>query len=486
MMTSTPTPLRVCLHTLGCKTNLLESSALGQAFSALGWQVLSPEAATLAPQGQHPHLHVINTCTVTEKADAEARRLIRKVRRQHPQAKVAVTGCYVQVNPQLFVKQEEGPLPKHSPAPATADFIIGNAYKDQLAALVNTHFELAPPTTESWLWVDDFDKSRERSHSTVAVASSAGLGRSRASLKIQDGCDYKCTYCIIWQGRGPSRSVPAASLLQETQRLLAEGFGDITLTGINIGQYAHEGLDLAGLLQYLLAQLPATGFRFRLTSLDPLEVDEALMQVIATSGGRIAPHIHLSVQSAENGVLKAMARRHKVEDFVHIVHRLHALLPHVAIGGDLIVGFPTEDEAAFAHTLQVIEGLPLAYLHLFRYSPRPGTPAASLHPQVPERVRKERATRMAAVMEAKQRAFQRRFVGTTQLVVVEEADEAGVFYGLTPHYLKVRLQLPANDVTNPPLQPHLQPKQWVWATIEDLDPHASVDAPLLATLSTAP
>jgi threonylcarbamoyladenosine tRNA methylthiotransferase MtaB len=407
--------------TLGCKANLLESSALAEQFRAMGWEIV--------PAEQPAALYVFNTCTVTERADAESRRLVRKLKRQNPQARVAVTGCYAQVSPDTF-------------KPLGVDFIIGNNYKDDLPRIVVEQFvnHYADLAHGPVILVDEFEKSRELA---TPIGHFAGIERTRGSMKIQDGCDYKCTYCIIWQGRGPSRSLPATDVVAHIQRMVTEGFKDITLTGINIGQYLYEGQDLAALLRAIYTQVSGD-YQVRLSSLDPLEVTEDLMQAMAQSQGKVAPHVHLSSQSADDGVLKAMARRHHVADLMHVCNRLVELMPDVAIGSDMIVGFPTETPEAFERSFQVIERIPMYYLHVFRYSPRPGTPAATMRPQVQDAERKRRARVLIALAEQKKQAFYERFMGRTVSMLCEQLQLDGSLEGITENYLRVRL--PATDV----------------------------------------
>jgi threonylcarbamoyladenosine tRNA methylthiotransferase MtaB len=401
-------PYRVAFTTLGCKANQLESSALAKQFRTLGWQVVAMESG-------RADLIVFNTCTVTERADAENRRMIRLAHKKNPHAKLAVTGCYAQVNPEAVA------------AMAGVHFVIGNHLKEQLASLLVQELPHLKPSkaTEAalpgqWpkIWVSDWDKSREQATlegMAEAVGGAAGLNdegyhRTRASLKIQDGCDYKCTYCIIWQGRGPSRSVPIALLKQKVLDLVHEGFKEIVLTGINIGQYAFETHTLTSLLRALVNLDTPHMFRLRLSSLDPLELTPELIDLIAEEAqkphGRIAPHFHLSAQSCSDTVLKAMARRHHVGAYCESVHRIRQAMPQACIVSDIIVGFPTETDAHFEETLEVLtHTAPLDQLHVFRYSPRPGTPAATMKPQVPERIRKERASKLLQLSQTHYKAF---------------------------------------------------------------------------------
>lgn len=409
---------RVAFVTLGCKTNLLESSALADGFQALGWQVVRPEQAA--------DLYVVNTCTVTEKADAEARRLMRRIKRQHPTARIAATGCYAQVSPEVLAELD------------CVDLVIGNGWKEQIPHLLTHDYanHYRDLTGTALVLVDEFDKSRQLE---TPVASFAGIERTRGSIKIQDGCDYKCTYCIIWKGRGPSRSMAPDVLVQQVQAMVDEGFQEITLTGINIGQYQWDGLTLAGLLRHLVTV--EGHYRLRLTSLDPLEVTDELMDVLAECPDKIAPHVHLSTQSAHDGVLKAMARRHHEADLWRICETLVDRVPYLAVGSDVIVGFPTETDEAFNHTLQVIEQLPMHYVHVFRYSPRPGTPAAALKPQVPERIRKQRAQQLIALATTKREAFARQFVGQVRPVLLEaQSSNPDVWEGYTDNYLRVSVE----------------------------------------------
>jgi threonylcarbamoyladenosine tRNA methylthiotransferase MtaB len=396
---------------------------LAEQFKVYGWQVQS--------NAQEPaDVYVFNTCTVTEKADAEGRRLIRQTKRQHPEARIAVTGCYAQVAPEVFQSMEG------------VDFVIGNNYKDSLADIVLNQYQnhYADLAQGPLVLVDEFEKSRELATST---ASYAGIERTRGSLKIQDGCDYKCTYCIIWQGRGPSRSLSPQLIVQQVQQMVDEGFKDIALTGINIGQYRYEGgYELPELLETLVAKVrPALGgYRLRLTSLDPLEVSERLMDVLQASNGVIAPHVHLSTQSANNAVLKRMARRHNVADLQAVCQGLVERIPTMGIGSDIIVGFPTETDEAFEDTYRVLEALPMHFMHVFRYSPRPGTPAATMKPQVPERLRKERAVRLIELANKKKQDFMQRFIGQPLNVLIERYDTVGRYWeGTSENYLKVRL-----------------------------------------------
>ncbi|MBK8189156.1 MAG: tRNA (N(6)-L-threonylcarbamoyladenosine(37)-C(2))-methylthiotransferase MtaB [Vampirovibrionales bacterium] len=413
-VTASPPERAVSFHTLGCKTNQLETSALANAFRARGWRVTSfDEPASVA---------VINTCTVTERADADSRRAIRRARLANPEARIVVTGCYAQVAPQA-VSQLPG-----------VDYVIGNNLKDRLLDILETVPRGDTPVTQ----VGDIDKSR-----MMAGAAACDVDRTRASLKIQDGCDFKCAYCIIWEARGKSRSLSVADILAQLQELEAFGYREVVLTGINIGQYEDldAGLDLVGLLSRLVEA--AGSARLRLTSLDPVEVSDGLIETIARSNGRICPHLHLSAQSLCDDVLKAMGRRHRASDVIVACQTIASQLPDAGLGADIIVGFPGETEAMFAQTAALIESLPWTYLHVFRYSRRPGTPAADWGDQLPESVKTARAEHLRSIIDAKNRRFRHRLIGKTFPALIEESGRCG----MTDRYVKISLtpQTPAHE-----------------------------------------
>ncbi len=389
-----PTSKQVAFYTLGCKANQLESSTLADDFTNKGWQVV--------PFDESASVYVINTCTVTERSDKESQRIIRRARLSNPEGKIVVTGCYAQVASDEVAALEG------------VDFVIGNNFKEDIRQIIETtHREKQEgPLVQ----VSDIDKSR-----IMVGATRSDLSRTRGSLKIQDGCDYKCTYCIIWEARGKSRSLPIDDLKTHLTRMVDDGFKEIVLTGINIGQYDDNGADLADLLQALIA-IPKD-FRLRLTSLDPLEVPEKLIQVVADSQGKICPHFHLSAQSAQDDVLKQMARRHHVADMIQVCQTIAEKIPNASIGSDIIVGFPGETDEQFEETVRVLKSVPMNYFHVFSYSKRRGTPAASLENQIPESVKKSRANQLKALSEEKQTQYRQRFIGQSVQVIVEKVED---------------------------------------------------------------
>ncbi len=380
---------------------------MAQNFEALGWRVVGFDDGA--------GVYVINTCTVTENGDKESRRVIRRAKLSNPNAKVAVTGCYAQVAPEEVVEQ------------TGVDYVIGNNFKQDLHTVVSS---ITPTPGNPVVKVGEIDKSRVMEGATVS-----GLNRTRGSLKIQDGCDYKCTYCIIWEARGASRSLPAEDIQQQLAGMLEEGFKEVVLTGINIGQYLDlGGRDLADLLK-LLCTLDGD-FRLRLTSLDPLEVTDKLIDAVVESGGKVAPHFHLSAQSANDAVLKRMARRHHVADMEYVCNTIAEKCPDAAIASDIIVGFPGETNAQFEQTYHVLKNVPMHYLHVFSYSKRKGTPAAGYEDQVDPAVKKERANRLIALSEAKSLAFRQGYIGKTLTVIAETDGDKG----MSENYIRVTFE----------------------------------------------
>ncbi|MBY0451353.1 MAG: tRNA (N(6)-L-threonylcarbamoyladenosine(37)-C(2))-methylthiotransferase MtaB [Cyanobacteria bacterium] len=427
-----PTPKRpqsVAFHTLGCRTNQLETSTLADDFRARGWQI--------HPFGEPASVYVINTCTVTERADTEAQRVIRRAQLSNPEATIVVTGCYAQVAPQEVA------------ALSGVNYVFGNQWKSQIPEIIAAS-EAKPEATV--MLVSDIDKSRVMHGSSAAGLNEDGEGRTRASLKIQDGCDYKCTYCIIWEARGQSRSLPVDDLKHQLESLIAEGYHEISLCGINIGQYQYENYDLASLLN-VLSMVPGD-FRLRLTSLDPLEVTPALIDIFVRHREKIAPHLHLSTQSADDTVLKRMARRHHVCDLVEICETTAREIPNITITSDIIVGFPGETDSQFENTVRVLSQIPMHAFHVFSYSKRRGTPAAAMPDQVPERVKKERANRLKALSDEKYSAYLQSMLGQTLNLIAEspseKAGQARQQRGMSEYYIRPLIMQQNRPVLVPP------------------------------------
>ena len=364
--------------TFGCRLNAWESEAMRR---------LTAEAGTGGAV-------VFNTCAVTAEAERQARQAIRKARRERPDAEIVVTGCAAQIAPGRWLAMEE------------VDRVVGNAAK--LSA------EAWKPGAPAVL-VDDIMSVRE----TAPHLLDGFGGRARAFVQVQQGCDHRCTFCIIPYGRGPARSAPLGGIAAQARRLLEAGAAEIVLTGVDIASW---GADLPGAprlgqaVRRLLAQVPELE-RLRLSSIDPAALDDELFRLLAEEP-RLMPHLHLSAQAGDDMVLKRMKRRHLAADIVSLCRRLRALRPEIVFGADLIAGFPTETEAMFARSLELVEACPLTWLHVFPYSPRRGTPAARM-PQVPAPLRKQRARRLRAAGEAAAERFLASRVGLVERVAVE-------------------------------------------------------------------
>jgi threonylcarbamoyladenosine tRNA methylthiotransferase MtaB len=377
--------------TFGCRLNAYESEAMRALATAAG----------------HERTIVVNTCAVTAEAERQARQAIRRAARENPEARIIVSGCAAQIAPEAW-----GALPG-------VVRVIGNAEK------------LKP---EAWgaepLPVSDVMQARE----TAAHLVTEFADRARAFVQVQQGCDHRCTFCVIPYGRGPSRSVPIGVVVEQVRALVQHGYREVVLTGVDITSY---GPDLPGtptlgqMVRRLLALVPELP-RLRLSSLDPVEVDDDLWRLIAEEP-RLMPHLHLSVQHGDDLILKRMKRRHARADALAFAERARALRPGIAFGADLIAGFPTEDEAAFAQTLALVEEMGLSFLHVFPYSARPSTPAARM-PQVPVALRKERAARLREAGAAQAAALYASRLGAEESVLFEHADR-----GHTPQFAPLRL-----------------------------------------------
>ncbi len=383
--------------TLGCRLNTFESEVIRAGALAAG------VADTV----------IVNTCAVTAEAERQARQAIRRARRRHPGARIIVTGCAAQLAPRRFA------------AMAEVDRVVGNAGKLDTAVLT------AP---EDGIEVSDIMAADGDAGRPVAGFE----GRTRAFVRVQQGCDHRCTFCIVPYARGPNRSLAPGEIVEQARKLTANGYIEVVLTGTDICSY---GADLAGqatlgeLAERLLRETPGLE-RLRLTTLDPGVFDDTLLRLLAEEP-KFMPHLHLSVQSANDTVLKRMKRRHSRADLEALCRRARNARPDVVFGADLIAGFPTESEAMFADTLSAIDDLGLTYLHVFPYSPRPGTPAARMA-QLPGEVRRERAARLRAAGEAALARYLQSRVGTEAQVLAEDARR-----GHSRHFAPVRLDFDA-------------------------------------------
>jgi threonylcarbamoyladenosine tRNA methylthiotransferase MtaB len=411
-------PRSVSFHTLGCKINQYETNDIERQFAEAGWRTV--------PFGEPADVAVVNTCTVTARSDQHCRAALRRARRASPAGVVIAAGCYAQAQAEALAALPE------------VDLVLGSAEK----AAVLAHIDA---------------EGRPRG-ARVAAAPLAGGARApfvpirafarhtRAFVKIQDGCDARCSYCIVPLARGPNRSLPEGAVLAQVAALARAGHREIVLTGVHLGAWGGDlgpGHRLVTLLERVLA-VPGLE-RLRLSSIEPTELTDDLLALLASSPA-ICPHLHIPLQSGAARVLRAMRRPYDPALFARLVERLAAALPDPGIGADVIAGFPGEDDAAHGETVALLRSLPLTYLHVFPYSRRPGTPAAGLPGQVPRAVRERRALELREIGGAKAGEFRARHVGRTVRALLEGRageDGSGAAGALTGNYLKVRVAAPA-------------------------------------------
>lgn len=401
--------MRIAITTLGCKINQYDSAVIQNRLEA---------AHSFVPFDDAADCYVINTCTVTDRADWEARQLVRRAKRRNPAARVLVTGCYAQVNADEVARLDG------------VDYVVGLNRMDDLLRYVESE-----PRAETQIAVSDVKRERG-----VPVLGTRALpGHTRAFLKIQEGCNYTCSYCIIPTARGLSRSVEPRAVLDQVRQLAQAGYQEIVLTGIHLGGYGQDlqpKLDLTALVEQLAEQdlLP----RLRLSSLDPREVPDRLLNLFARAPA-LCPHLHICAQAGDDAVLKAMRRNYDTAYYRDLLARVRERLPDAALGSDIIVGFPGESGAQFAASLAYFESLPLTYFHVFPYSARRGTAATTLADPVALAEKKQRAQTLRELGARKKREFCAGFSGRQMPVLIEEkTDQArGTRRGFTRNYLPV-------------------------------------------------
>jgi len=402
---------KVAIHTLGCRANQHESSIIADKFVELGWEVVD--------FNEQADVYVINTCTVTAKSDTTSRYFIRKAKKNNPQAKVVVTGCYAQIEP-LEVARVEG-----------VDFVVGNIEKTDIAKLINSEIS-------DKIAVADIMQESEFRDKTVLSAS----GRARATIKIQDGCNYRCAYCIIPFARGKSRSNKPENVIKQVREITEKGYSEIVLSGIHLGQW---GLDLQPktTLAELLKEFEKieTLKRYRLSSLDPMEFDAELVDTLINSK-KFCRHLHISLQSGSNKILKAMKRRYSVEHYTELINNLVDRIPLINIGTDIIVGFPGETDVDFEDTYNNLLKLPIGYIHVFSYSKRKGTAAEQMYGQVGENTKKLRNSRLQTLALEKRLEFRKKLIGAEFKIVVENQRDksTGLLKGITDNYVSVDIK----------------------------------------------
>ncbi|MCZ6837961.1 MAG: tRNA (N(6)-L-threonylcarbamoyladenosine(37)-C(2))-methylthiotransferase MtaB [Alphaproteobacteria bacterium] len=390
--------------TFGCRLNTYESEVMREHMRETGLS----------------NAIIVNTCAVTAEAERQARQAIRRARRNHPDARIIVTGCAAQISPDAYAAMPE------------VDRVLGNNEKLQRGS-----FE---PGDSEPVRVNDIMTARETANHLIEGFD----GRARAFIQVQNGCDHRCTFCIIPFGRGNSRSVPIGEISRQVRTLVERGFHEVVLSGVDIASY---GPDLPGhptlgqMVRRVLTSVPELA-RLRLSSLDPAEVDDDLMRLIAEEP-RLMPHLHLSLQAGDDLILKRMKRRHSRQQAIDLAATIRQRRPDVVFGADFIAGFPTETEAMFANTLAMVEECGLTYLHVFRYSPRPDTPAARM-PQVPQQEVKVRAARLRAAGQAALSNYLDNEIGGLRSALIERDG-----FGRTEYFTPVEV---AGAQPGPPLE----------------------------------
>lgn len=386
-------PARVAFVNLGCRVNRVELDAIARELAGYGAEVADEQTADAI---------VVNTCAVTGEAEAKARKAVRHAASLPGGPVVVATGCVAS----LFAGELE----------ALAENVAVEPNKSEVAALVASKLGLA-----KGLEAPGASRAEAPGHAVTPT------GRMRPGLKIQDGCDNRCTYCIVWKARGAARSTSPADVLAGVKALVADGAKEVVLTGIDLGRYEFEGLGLAGLLERILSETSVG--RVRLSSIEPAGVTDELLRVMAASNGRVAPFLHIPLQSGCDATLARMGRPYTSAEYLEVVQRARKALPGVAIACDLIVGFPQETDEEFAESIATCERCGFAKMHVFRYSRRPGTPAASMEGQVVPEAAAQRSRAMRELASRLRSDFVASLVGTEQLVLVERGSR-GVTGGL--------------------------------------------------------
>ena len=399
---------KVALHTLGCKLNYSETSSIGMQFLDRGFEI--------ADFHEEADVYVLNTCSVTESAERECRQIIRRALRQNPEAFIIVTGCYAQLRPEEIARIDG------------VDAVLGSNEKFKLFSLLE-NFNKRDLTCISVTPTENLTEFGV-AHSTDAD------NRTRAFLKIQDGCDYTCSFCTIPLARGGSRSLAANNVVEEFKKLLDAGYKEIVLTGVNVGDYG-KNID-TNLFNLLSELIKVEGeFRIRISSIEPNLLTDEIINLTAESE-KLCNHFHIPLQSGSPRILKAMQRRYSIDDYKNLIDRIKNRLPDAGIGVDVIVGFPGETEEDFIHTHNFLRDLPVSYLHVFTYSERPDTKAISLPGTVDVQERKRRNNILRILSEKKRAKFYSDMIGTTQDVLFENANKNGLMHGFTSNYIKVQ------------------------------------------------
>lgn len=405
--------MKVSFYNIGCKVNFAEISQIQKQFEQLGAEVVE--------FGEPCDAVVINTCTVTAMADADCRKIIRRALRLNPNAFIAVTGCLAQVKPNEIAKIEG------------VDAVFGTKYKFDIPILI----EDFKKTSEPKIFVSELDGTLPY-HFAVSVDNES---RTRVVLKIQDGCDYSCTYCIIPTARGKSRCLPFDALKQRILELNETDYQEIVISGINVGEYRDPSgktfLDVVKLIEEIQPRQ-----RYRISSIEPNKLTDEIIDIISKSK-IFCPHFHIPLQSGSNQILKLMRRRYNREKYQKVVETIKLKIPDACIGVDVITGFPGETNEHFEETYDFLENLPISYLHVFTYSDRNGTVASAMEGKVPHNVKKDRTRQLRKLSELKRRKFYEENIGKIFTVIPEEYNsQNGRWLGWTENYIRCTFEAP--------------------------------------------
>ncbi len=403
---------KVAFYTLGCKLNFAETSAIGRQFLEQGF--------TKTDFSDKADIYVVNTCSVTEQANSKCRNIIRQALKKNPDGFVIVSGCYAQLKPEEIAK-----IPG-------VDLVVGAGDKFRILTLI-----------------DDFKKTdnpciyNSDIHTVNEFTYAYSLGdRTRTFLKIQDGCDYKCSFCTIPLARGKSRSDSLDSIVDNAHNIAKQGIQEIVLTGVNIGDYGKDQPE--NFLDVIRALDEVEGIsRFRISSIEPNLLNDEIIEFVGQSR-RFMPHFHIPLQSGNNEILAQMRRRYRRELYEDRVQKIKSIMPQACIGVDVIVGFPGETEQHFEDTYSFLNHLDISYLHVFTYSARDNTPAADMKHQVPIKIRRQRNQRLRNLSNMKKRFFYEQFVGTERPVLFEQEEKEGMMFGFTDNYIKVAIPFDPN------------------------------------------
>ncbi len=399
---------KVAFHTLGCKLNFAETSAIGEDFLNHGFEIVEFDKGA--------DVYVINTCTVTENAEKECRQIVRRILRKNPDAFVAVTGCYAQLRPEEIANIDG------------VDAVLGSNEKFEI-------FEKIPSFQKnelSCIYVGEKDELNDF-HSALSFEANQ---RTRAFFKIQDGCDYKCTFCTIPLARGKSRSMSPDGLISEFKQILDNGYKEIILTGVNVGDYGkYIGTNLYSVLKKMIAV--EGDFRIRISSIEPNLLTDEIIDLAADSE-KLCDHFHIPLQSGSDNVLRLMKRRYNSGFYAKLIEKVKMRIPDAGIGVDVIVGTPGETEENFLETYNFVKELPVSYLHVFTYSERPNTPAVMMDGKVDYAERKRRNKMLRILSDKKKFSFYKSMTGKELKVLFESENKEGSIFGFASNYVRVK------------------------------------------------